>query len=186
MAIAVYNYCIQQKNIKIDRQQLLEGLEKFARTEIESCEETSFDGFHPCNFDRCIIQGIEDKVGGDVYTLKLKIKGIDLDQEINLNDSDYSDDSEGTEYPSVLWGNEKGLLTVAGHRINDWVFVVHFCKSEDGTYFSCVDKSLHNKDKSENMNDYFYTYPKIQSKPYYCLYKIKVEVFNMKAEKAKR
>ena len=152
---------------------LLEEFEKGART----LKESDFDGFHPLDFDRSVVKDIKDKKKQNIYTLKIKIKEINWEDEVHSNDSDSSSDYESSPYHYVLWGEEKGLVTETGECSNSCMFVVHFCQNTIGKYFCCVEKS-------SDENSSFHSFPKIISKPHYLLYRIKVEATNMKPSKS--
>ena len=159
---------------------MLDGLDKTARTRVENFQDSSFAGFHPFDFDRCVVRDIQDKDGSNIFTLKIKIKEMKLEDEmlqLSGNESDGSDDSDGIEYPGIIWGNGKGLFTVKEKRIDNCLFVVYFCKNRMGKYFYCVDKT-------NDSNDSFNTFPKIQPKSHYSVYRIKVKVINMKPSQA--
>merc|ERR1712122_259191 len=100
VALAVYNYCKLQSKIEIDINYLKEELDKTAR----SYKHDNFFGFHPLDFDCCIVRGVPDKDRKYICTLKIKVKEMKWEKEKIMNDSDSSDDGEGSEFNGVLLG----------------------------------------------------------------------------------
>ena len=173
VALGVCNYCKLNLNIEIDMKHLLEEFEKIART----LDASEFYGFHPLDFDRSVVRDIKDKKKENIYTLKIKIKEINWEDEVHSDDSDSSRDYKASQYFDVLFGKEEGLVTETGECINNCMFVVHFCQSKIGKYFCCVEKS-------SDQNSPFHSFPRIIPQPHYLLYRIKVDATNMKPSKA--